>query len=77
MKIFKKFFLKTKKKIENKNEYNDVFDHYCEIGKLVKEARIEKQISIVELSRLSKIPEYIIYSIENNIENNIEIHNLC
>ena len=37
---------------------------------MVKEARVQKKISIEELSKRSKIPRYIIDSIENNIENN-------
>ena len=40
-----------------------------ELAKLVKEARIQQNISLQELSRISKIPEQIIISIENN--NNI------
>ena len=69
MKIFKSFFQKNKQKIDDKEDINQVFDQYYEIGRLVKEARIEKQVSIKELSRISKIPEYVINSIENNIEN--------
>ena len=37
-----------------------------EIAKLVKEARIEKNLTIKELSQISKIPEQTINSIENN-----------
>ena len=39
-----------------------------EIGKLVKEARIQNNLSIKELSNISKIPESSINSIENNIK---------
>ena len=46
-----------------------VFDNYIELAKLVKEARIQQNISLQELSCISKIPEQIIISIENN--NNI------
>ena len=69
MKILKRIFFKNKQKINNKKGLNQVVDVYGEIGKLVKEARIQKNISIEELSRLSRIPEDIINSIENNIEN--------
>ena len=69
MKIFKSLFLKSKKTIENKKEDILIIDKYNEIGKLIKEARIKKNISIEELSRLTKIPEDSIYAIENNIEN--------
>ena len=37
---------------------------------MVKKARVQKNISIEELSERSKIPGYIIDSIENNIEKN-------
>ena len=46
-----------------------VFDHFGEIAKLAKEARIRKNLTIEELSLISKIPERIIYSIENNNKN--------
>ena len=39
-----------------------------EIAKLVKEARIHKNLSVQELSQLTKIPEKTINSIENNNE---------
>ena len=41
-------------------------DNYREIAKLVKEARIKQNLTIKELSYISKIPERIINSIENN-----------
>ena len=44
----------------------DLLDHYKEIAKLVKEARIQQNLSVQELSRISKIPEQTIISIENN-----------
>ena len=57
-------------KTENKKECIQViFDNYQEIAKLVKEARIQKNITIQELSRISKIPEQTLYSIENNNKN--------
>ena len=46
-----------------------VFDHFGEIAKLAKEARIRKNLTIEELSLISKIPERIICSIENNNKN--------
>ena len=66
MNIFKNLFL-VNKKVENKERSNHkVFDHYGEIGNLVKEARIKRNLSIQDLSRISKIPEQTINSIENN-----------
>ena len=44
-------------------------DQYIEIAKLVKEARIQKNLTIKELSYISKVPERIINSIENNNKN--------
>ena len=68
MKILNNFF--NNKKIHiNKNGSKDNVDQYKEIGRLLKEARIQKNLSIEDLSRISKIPEYSINSIENNIEN--------
>ncbi len=68
MKIFKTLFLKTQSKIDNNISLNKMVNQYDEIGKIIKEARTQKNISIEELSRLSKIPKYTINSIENNIE---------
>ncbi len=67
MKIFQNLFLKNKSKIDNHRTFDKVVSQYDEIGKIIKEARIQKNISIEELSRLSKIPKYTIKSIENNI----------
>ena len=44
-------------------------DQSLEIAKLVKEARIQQKLSIKQLSYISKIPERIINSIENNNKN--------
>ena len=66
MKIFKNILL-INKKTENKIGLNqEVIEQYKEIGKLVKEARIQQNLTIQELSRISKIPEKTINSIENN-----------
>ena len=62
------FLFQKKNKI--KDDLNQkVFDHFVEIAKLVKEARIRQNLSIEELSLISKIPERIINSIENNNKN--------
>ena len=66
MKILKNLF---KKKSENKVIYYELYDQYFEIARLVKEARIQKNLTIKELSDISKIPERIINSIENNNKN--------
>ena len=62
----KNLFLFYKKTNKNKDLNHEVFDHYMELAKLVKDARIQQNISLQELSRISKIPEQTIISIENN-----------
>ena len=58
------------KKVTNVKGFNQVeFDQFEEIAKLVKEARNQQNLTIQELSFVSKIPEKIIISIENNNEN--------
>jgi len=69
MNILKKLFLFNKKTENNKVLDNRVVDQYKEIAKLVKEARIQQNLTIKELSYISKIPERIINSIENNNKN--------
>ena len=66
MNILKNLFLFNKKSENNKDFSNGVVDQYIEIAKLVKEARIEQNLTIKELSKISKIPEQTINSIENN-----------
>ena len=67
MKIFNHLFFKNKQENDKKNN-DQTSDKYEEIGKLVYSARIQKELSIKELSQISRIPEYIIDAIENNIE---------
>ncbi len=67
----KNLFLFKKKTKNNKVLNHEVFDNYRELAKLVQEARIQKNLTIQELSRISKIPEQTINSIENNNQNSI------
>jgi len=70
MNILKNFFFLINKKSEkNKDFSSGLVDQYIEIAKLVREARIEKNLTVKELSYISKIPERIIKSIENNNKN--------
>jgi len=69
MNILKNLFLLNKKSEKNKESSPGLLDEYIEIAKLVKEARIQKNLTIKELSYISKIPERIINSIENNNKN--------
>lgn len=74
MKFLKKIFLKNNPKVHSESPSNGMssidkdFDQYDKISKLLKEARIQKNLTIEELSSMTKIPEYILNSIENNIE---------
>ena len=69
MNIFKNLFL-FNKKVTNMKGLNQVeSDQFEEIAKLVKEARNQQNLTIQELSFVSKIPQKIIISIENNNEN--------
>ena len=55
------------KKVEIKEGLNQsIIEQYGEIADLVKEARIKRNLTIQDLSRISKIPEITINSIENN-----------
>jgi len=69
MNILKNLFLFNKKSKKNKEFSSGLIDQYIEIAKLVKEARIQQNLTIKELSYLSKIPERTINSIENNNKN--------
>ena len=68
MKLFNINFLKKNNQVVDKKKYTKKYDRFCEIGKLVKDARIKNNLSIKELSDISKIPESSINSIENNIK---------
>ena len=69
MNILKNPFLFNKKAEKNKELGPRLVDQSLEIAKLVKEARIQQNLTIKELSYISKIPERIIKSIENNNKN--------
>ena len=69
MNILKNLFLFNKKSEKNKEFSPGLVDQSLEIAKLVKEARIQQNLTIQELSYISKIPERIINSIENNNKN--------
>ena len=69
MNSLKNLFLFNKKAKSVKGLNQMEFDQYEEIAKLVKEARNQQNLTIKDLSFVSKIPEKIIISIENNNEN--------
>ena len=72
MNIFKNLFLFKKQSVLYNEVNHGSVDQYGEIARLVKEARIQKNITIKELSGISKIPEQTIISIENNNKNTSE-----
>ena len=69
MNIFKNLLFFNKKTDTDKDFSNVIVDQYVEIAKLVKEARIQQNLTIKQLSNISKIPEQTIDSIENNNKN--------
>ena len=66
MNILKNLLLFSKKNESNKISNQNETDQYRKIATLVKEARIQRELTIQELSKLSKIPEQVINSIEKN-----------
>ena len=69
MSIFKNLSLLKKNSVTGNKVNHALVDQYEEIARLVKGARIKKNITIQELSFISKIPEQTIISIEENIKN--------
>ena len=65
----KKFFLSNKKPKKNIVSNHGEIDHYIQLANLVKEARIQQNLTVEELSIISKIPKRTIESIENNNKN--------
>ena len=66
--MFNIYFSKKNNKVVNDKKTIIKGDPFEEIGKLVKEARIQNNLSIKTLSKISKIPESSLSSIENNIK---------
>ena len=60
------FFKFNKNSDFKKNNNKDIIDPYIEIGNLTKEARIAKNLTIDDLSNLSKIPNSTLIAIEKN-----------
>ena len=71
MNIFNNFFSLNKNSENNKIADNKLAQQFGEIAKLVKEARMQQNLSIRELSLISRIPEQTLNSIENNNKNTI------
>ena len=62
----KNLFKKNDPKNLNAQDLYNESESYLEIASFVKEARIKKDLSIEDLSLISKIPKRIINAIENN-----------
>ena len=60
---FKKF-----EKLKSKNYRDSISDPYINIGNIIKEGRVKKNLSMEDLSSLSKIPLSTILGLENNIK---------
>ena len=69
MNVLKNIFLFNKNSENNNAPSREVVDQYLEIAKLVKEARIKRNLTIQQLSLISRIPVQTINSIENNNKN--------
>ena len=64
----KLFNFKKLKKLKHKNNKDSIIDPYIDVGNIIKENRLKKNLSIDELSFLSKIPTSTIFGIENNVK---------
>ena len=65
MKLFK---LKDIENLNLKRKKESIVDPYIDIGNIVKESRVKRNLSIEDLSILSKIPISTIVGIENNVK---------
>ena len=64
----KLFCFQKFKEFKIKNNSDSVVDPYINIGNIIKESRVKKNLSIEDLSFLSKIPISTILGIENNVK---------
>ena len=64
----KLFYFKKFEKLNLKKNKGIIVDPYTDIGNIVKENRVKKNLSIEDLSFLSKIPISTILGIENNVK---------
>ena len=64
----KLFNFEKLKKLNLKKKIDSAVDPYLSIGDIIKESRIKKNLSIEDLSFLSKIPTSTIIGIENNLK---------
>ena len=69
MNFLKNLFLFDKESENNISSNKGDVDQYEKIAELVKKARIQQNLTIQELSFISKIPTQTINAIENNNKN--------
>ena len=62
----KLFFFQKFEEFKKKKKIESIVDPYINIGNIIKESRVKKNLSIEDLSFLSKIPISTISGIENN-----------
>ena len=64
----KLFNFKKSEKLKIKKKADIIVDPFINIGNIIKESRVKKNLSIEDLSFLSKIPISTIFGIENNVK---------
>ena len=64
----KLFFFQKFEEFKKKKKIESIVDPYINIGNIIKESRVKKNLSIEDLSFLSKIPISTILGIENNVK---------
>ena len=64
----KLFSFQKSEKFKIKKNRDIIVDPYISIGNIIKESRVKKNLSIEDLSFLSKIPISTILGIENNVK---------
>ena len=64
----KLFNFKKSEKLKIRKNTDIIVDPFINIGNIIKESRVKKNLSIEDLSFLSKIPISTIFGIENNVK---------
>ena len=64
----KLFYFQKFKEFNIKKNRDSIVDPYISIGNIIKESRVKKNLSIEDLSFLSKIPISTILGLENNVK---------
>ena len=67
----KLFWFQNFEEFKIKKNKDSIVDPYINIGNIIKESRVKKNLSIEDLSTLSKIPTSTILGLENNVKESI------